>query len=160
LNPVDAPVPAADAPVAPPRYRFRGDVAIADAAFEAFGATIEELFVAAADATTNTMAEHLEAIEDRQRRPIRIEEASADLLLFRFLGELIYLKDAEGLLVRVPAVLIRRQDGVLILEAEARGEPLDPLRHRPQADVKAVTLHRLRVEHTAQGWEASVVLDI
>ena len=141
-------------------YRFRGDVAIADAAFEAWGPTLEELFVAAADATTNTMAGNLEGIEDRQRRPIRLEEQSADLLLFRLLEELIYLKDAEGLLLRVPAVRILRRDGTLLLEAEARGEPLDPLRHELQADVKAVTLHLLRVEQTALGWEAFVVLDI
>ena len=141
-------------------YRFRGDIAIADAAFDAWGGTIEELFVAAADATTHTMAGNLEAIEDRQRRLIRLEEQSADLLLFRLLEELIFLKDAEGLLLRVPAVHIRRREGAFILEAEARGEPLDPLRHRLQADVKAVTLHRLRVEQTARGWEASVVLDI
>ena len=141
-------------------YRFRGDIAIADAAFDAWGATLEELFVAAADATTNTLAENLEAIEDRERRPIRLEEQRADLLLFRLLEELIFLKDAEGLLLRVPAVRIHQRDGALILEAEARGEPLDPLRHHLQADVKAVTLHRLRVEQTARGWEASVVLDI
>jgi len=141
-------------------YRFRGDVAIADAAFEAWGATLEELFVAAADATIHTMVENLEAIEDRQRRPIRLEEQSADLLLFRLLEEIIFLKDAEGLLLRVPSVRIHQRDGALILEAEARGEPLDPLRHHLQADVKAVTLHRLRVEQTARGWEASVVLDI
>ena len=141
-------------------YRFRGDVAIADAAFEAWGPTLEELFVAAADATISTMAGNLEAIEDRQRRPIRLEEQSADLLLFRLLEEIIFLKDAEGLLLRVPSVRIHQRDGALILEAEARGEPLDPLRHHLQADVKAVTLHRLRVEQTARGWEASVVLDI
>ena len=157
---MDAPGPRDGGGAGPRRYRFREDIAIADAAFEAWGATLEELFAAAADATTNTMAENLEAIEDRQRRPIRLEEASADLLLFRLLEELIYLKDAEGLLLRVPAVRIRRRDGALALEAEARGEPLDPLRHRLQADVKAVTLHRLRVEQTARGWEASVVLDI
>jgi SHS2 domain-containing protein len=141
-------------------YRFRGDVAIADVAFEAWAATLEDLFVAAADATTNTMAENLEAIEDRQRRSISLEEGSADLLLFRLLGELIYFKDAEGLLLRIPAVRIHRRDGGFVLEAEARGEPLDPLRHHLQADVKAVTLHLLRVEQTARGWEAFVVLDI
>jgi SHS2 domain-containing protein len=141
-------------------YRFRGDVAIADAAFEAWGATLEELFVAAADATANTMAENIDAIEDRQRRPIRLEERSADLLLFRLLEELIYLKDADRLLLRVPAVRVVRRNGAFILEAEARGEPIDPLRHRLQADVKAVTLHRLKVEQTARGWEAFVVLDI
>jgi len=141
-------------------YRFRGDVAIADAAFDAWGATLEELFVAAADATTNTMVENLEAIEERQCRPIRLEEERADLLLFRLLEELIYFKDAEGLLLRVPATRIHRRESTLVLEAEARGEPIDPLRHRLQADVKAVTLHRLRVEQTPRGWEASVVLDI
>jgi SHS2 domain-containing protein len=155
-----APAPADGGTAAPRPYRFREDIAIADVAFDAWGATLEALFVAAADATTNTMAEDLEAIGDRQRRPIRLEEQSADMLLFRFLEELIFLKDAEGLLLRVPAVRIHRRDGALILEAEARGEPLDPLRHRLQADVKAVTLHRLRVERTARGWEATVVLDV
>jgi SHS2 domain-containing protein len=157
---MDAPAPADGGGAVPRRYRFREDIAIADAAFEAWGATLEELFVAAADATINTMAGNLEAIEDRQRRPIRFEEESADLLLFRLLEELIYLKDAEGLLLRVPTVRISRRDGAFVLEAEARGEPLDPLRHHLQADVKAVTLHRLRVEQTARGWEASVVLDV
>jgi SHS2 domain-containing protein len=154
------PDPTGGRSAAPHPYRFREDVAIADVAFEAWGSTLEELFVAAADATANTMAENLEAIEDRERRPIRLEEGSADLLLYRLLEELIYFKDAEGLLLRVPAVSIRTRNGALVLEAEARGEPLDPLRHRLQADVKAVTLHRLRVEKTAEGWEASVVLDI
>ena len=100
------------------------------------------------------------AIEDRERRTIRIEEESADLLLFRLLEELIYFKDAEGLLLRVRAVRVHRRDGALVLEAEATGEPLDRSRHRLAADVKAVTLHLLRVERTARGWEATVVLDI
>lgn len=142
-------------------YRYRGDVAIADVAFEAWGGTLEELFTAAADATTNTMAGNLEAIEGRERRAIRIEEQGAELLLYKFLEELIYLKDVEGLLLRVPKVAIRGGGGEpFVLEAEARGERLDPRRHRLQADVKAVTMHMLRVERTAAGWEAFVVLDV
>jgi SHS2 domain-containing protein len=57
-------------------------------------------------------------------------------------------------------VRVTPRGSALVLEAEARGEPLDPARHRLLADVKAVTLHRLRVERTVRGWEASVVLDI
>jgi SHS2 domain-containing protein len=133
---------------------------MADVAFIAWGATLEELFVAAAEATTHTMVGNLEAIEARLRRPIRLEEQSADLLLFRLIEELIFLKDAEGLLLRVPVVSIHQRHGTFTLEAEARGEQLDPRRHHLLADVKAVTLHRLRVERTAGGWEASVVLDI
>lgn len=141
-------------------YRFREDVAIADAAFEAWGETLEEVFIAAADATMNTMVENLGAIEEKVRQPIRLEEQAADLLLFRLLEELIYRKDAEGLLLRVPEITVRPRDGAFLLEAEARGEPIDPLRHHLLADVKAVTLHGLRVEQTPEGWRAFVVLDI
>ncbi len=141
-------------------YRYRGDVAIADVAFDAWGASLDELFSAAADATTNAMAADLEAIRDRERRTVVLEEESADLLLYRFLEELVFLKDTEGLLLRVPVVRISARDGAWRLEAEARGEALDAGRHRPLTDVKAVTLHRLRVARTARGWEASVVLDV
>lgn len=160
MTPLDAMAPAGAAGTPQRTFRFREDIAPADAAFEAWGATIEEVFVAAADATTATMVENIEAIEDRERRRIRLAERSADLLLFRLLEELIYLKDAERLLLRVPVLRIHAREGGLVLEAEARGEVLDPARHHLLADVKAVTLHQLRVEQTARGWEALVVLDI
>jgi SHS2 domain-containing protein len=35
-----------------------------------------------------------------------------------------------------------------------------PARHRARADVKAVTLHRFRLEKKNGGWEAFVILDI
>jgi SHS2 domain-containing protein len=154
----DAAPAGGDAPAA--GYRFREDVAIADAAFEAWAPTIEELFTAAAEATLRTMVDNPEAVADRQRRKVRASERGADLLLFRLLEELVYLKDAEGLLLHVPSVRVRDEGGALVLEAEARGEPIDPRRHRLLTDVKAVTLHRLRVERTARGWEAFVVLDV
>ena len=46
------------------------------------------------------------------------------------------------------------------LRAEFRGEPIDPSRHELLADVKAVTLHGLCVEHATSGWQAQVTLDI
>lgn len=39
-------------------------------------------------------------------------------------------------------------------------EKLDPGRHHPRVDVKAVTLHRFRLEKTDYGWETQVILDI
>jgi SHS2 domain-containing protein len=42
----------------------------------------------------------------------------------------------------------------------ACGEVLDPDRHHPRVDVKAVTLHHFRLEKTDCGWKASVILDI
>lgn len=141
-------------------YRYREDIATADAAFDAWGATPEEVFAAAADATANVMVEDLATVLPRHRRHLAAEAESLDLLLLGLLQELIYHKDAEGLLLRVTGVRIEGEPGAWRVAAEARGEEIDPARHALVVDVKAVTLHRLRVEQTDAGWEATVVVDV
>jgi SHS2 domain-containing protein len=46
------------------------------------------------------------------------------------------------------------------LSGSAWGEPLDPARHALDHEVKAITYHGLRVEQTADGWLAEVIVDI
>ncbi len=82
------------------------------------------------------------------------------MLLFDFLQELIYFKDAERLLLRVRETRIDEKEGAYSLKAAAAGEPLDVARHQQRADVKAVTLHDFRVEKTDSGWKATAILDI
>lgn len=129
-------------------------------AFEAWGATLEETFTAAADATMNVMVEDLSALLPRERRSIVLSSDALDMLLFGFLQELIYLKDADQLLLRVRTIRIEEGDGAFRLSAEAEGETIDPARHPLNVDVKAVTLHRFVVERTDGGWRAAVILDI
>lgn len=141
-------------------YRYREDIAIADVAFEAWGATSEEMFIAAADALMNVMVEDLSSIRRMEELGIQLEEADPEFLLFNFLNELIFYKDARRLLLRVSSLAIKRQDNLFTLRASLYGEEADRTRHALNADVKAVTLHRFRVEQTGDGWEATVVLDI
>ena len=82
------------------------------------------------------------------------------MLLFNFLQELVYYKDAEQLLLRVGQVAIAARSGSVFLTAMAHGERLDPDRHQLRVDVKAVTLHRFSLQQTMHGWEAVVILDI
>ena len=84
----------------------------------------------------------------------------ARTLLFDFLQRLVYYKDAELLLLRVPDVATEHADGRWRLRARARGERLDALRHRQRVDVKAVTLHRFRLEQNPEGWRVFVILDV
>ena len=141
-------------------YEFRDEEAIADVAFRAWGRDLSEVFTSAADATMNVMIEDLDAIRAMESRDISLENDAADMLLFDFLQELVYYKDAEQLLLRVPDVDIHEAGRVYRLHATARGERLDPLRHEQGVDVKAVTLHRFTLEQTAKGWTAYVILDI
>ena len=140
-------------------YRFLGDIAPADAAFEAWADSEEELFAAAADATLNVMVEDLDSVEPLEGRAIHLESDSLEMLLFELLQEILYFKDAESLLLRTARLRIESRGDRYVLSAIARGEAIDPQRHLLLVDVKAVTLHRFRVEETDKGWEATVVLD-
>lgn len=141
-------------------YKFLEDIAIADIAFQAWGKDLEETFTAAADATMNVMVEELDSIQPREKREIKLENNELDMLLFNFLQEFIYYKDSEQLMLRISQVQIKRKDPGFVLDAIAMGEKLDPNRHHPRVDVKAVTLHRFRLEKIDHGWETLVILDI
>jgi len=141
-------------------YHYLEDIGTADIAFEATGRDLAELFNAAADATMNVMIDNLEAIEPRQARHIELSSDEIDMLVFDFLQELIYFKDAERLLLRVHGARIEQRDGNYLLKAETVGEVLDAARHHQRADVKAVTLHGFSVEKEDDGWKARVLLDI
>lgn len=141
-------------------YNFLDDIAIADIAFEAWGDTLEDMFVSAAEATLNVMVANLDGIEPRENRTIALKAEKMDMLLFEFLQELIFFKDAEMLLLRVEDVEIGHNDNFCFVSANAYGEQIDPEKHDLIVDVKAVTLHKFKVEKTQRGWETLVVLDI
>jgi SHS2 domain-containing protein len=141
-------------------YEFLEDVATADIAFKAWGKDLEETFIAAADATMNVMVEDVGSIQPRESRDIRLKNDHLDLLLHDFLQELVYYKDSEKLMLRARKVGIDVQSRPFTLEGIARGETLDPERHHPRVDVKAVTLHQFRLEKNDRGGEARVILDI
>lgn len=162
-------------------YRYLEDVATSDLAFEATGPTLESAFSSAADALLGGMVEVPATVAPREERTIRVEADAEDRLLLRFLQELIYLKDTERLLLRVPEIQIRQTQKTpcaegplelgtastplgaswnLELAATARGEPIDPSKHELTADVKAVTLHMLKVEPFDGGWKATAVVDV
>ncbi|MHC1744342.1 MAG: archease [Syntrophobacteraceae bacterium] len=141
-------------------YRYLDDIATADAAFEARGQTIEEMFAAAADATMNVMVEDLGSIRRRASKRFDLEADDLEMLLFALLQELIFFKDAERLLLRVFDVRVWTDGNRARLVADTAGEEIDPSRHALIVDVKAVTLHKYRVAQTADGWEATVILDI
>ena len=141
-------------------YSYLEEIGIADIAFEATGRDLTELFRDAADATINVMIDNIDAIRPVETRHIKLSSDKLDMLLFDFLQELIFLKDAERLLLRMREVQIAERDENYFVKATAEGEPLDAERHHQRADVKAVTLHDFSVEQIDGGWKARVLLDI
>lgn len=141
-------------------YEFLEDIAIADIAFQAWGKTLEELFITAGDATINAMIDNLEAIQLKETRTFNLDNDELDMLLFNFLQEFVYYKDSELLLLRAQQVQIEEKNSEYHLTAVTQGERLDRERHEERVDVKAITLHRFQLEKTDDGWTAMVILDI
>lgn len=141
-------------------FRFNDEISTADVAFESWGCTLEELFISSAAALLRTMADAPELVERQQKLTVRLENQELDLLLWSFLQELIFYKDARRLLLHADTVHIEQSKNAFTLEANLSGEQIDAGRHRLLVDVKAVTLHRLQVESSGNLWKAVVVLDV
>jgi SHS2 domain-containing protein len=141
-------------------FRFNDEISTADVAFEAWGETREELFISSAAALLCTMAEAPDQVAREQKLSVRLEHEELDMLLFAFLQELIFYKDARRLLLHADRVRIEEREGLFRLEASLSGEQIDAGRHHLLVDVKAVTLHRFQVAFSDNLWKAVVVLDV
>ncbi len=139
-------------------YRYLEDIATADAAFEVEGKTLEELFRDAAVATFEVMAD-TGTVKPEVTREIELKNEDVGDLLFDWLSELVYLKDAESLIFCRFDVNIRKNDACK-LKATISGEPINQRKHSLRSDVKAVTYHMFEVKKTGENWTARVVLDI
>src|SRR5262249_4894276 len=128
----------------------------ADLGLRVRSADLDTLFAEAAEALFSVIVEDLGTVAPR--RPVKVELPGDDreYLLFDWLKALLYHFDAEHLLFSRFEVRVR-DDG---LTATAHGEPLDRTRHELNHEVKAITYHGLRVEPTADGWLAEVIVDI
>lgn len=144
---------------APPGIEFKDDVT-SDISFVARGRSVEQAFARAAEALLQLTIENPAAIEDRIERMIELEESGPELLLLAFLGELVFLRDARGWLLRARDLEIDLAPDRSRLRGRLVGDVLDPLRHQRGADVKAVTAHGLRVAEREGIWEIAVTLDV
>ncbi len=141
-------------------YRYLEDITVADTAFEAEGKTLDELFNSAALATTNVMVRNLESVQAKIEREVAIQAEDLEQLLYKFLQEIIYYKDAQLLLFSRYDVKVESSKGQYRVKARFYGEKLDMRKHDLIVDVKAVTMHKFEVKQILNGWRALVVLDI
>jgi SHS2 domain-containing protein len=143
-----------------PSYEFV-DAVTSDLRFVARAPTLDALFVAAADALLAATVEAPSQVRELVQREVRLEDPDLELLLLRFLGDLVWRRDVEGLLLRATRVALERgPDGAHRLRANLAGEPLARDRHALRAEVKAVTAHGLRITQDATGCTATVTLDV
>ena len=140
-------------------YRFLEGLTHADYAFEAIGKNLSELFLHSAKALIAAMAD-VKTIQAKDTQTFSLENKDIEPLLFEFLEEIIFLKDAESFLPVEITVRITLDEGIYHLESTLKGEEINPAKHRLENDVKAVTYHLFKVEKTPEGYRSQVILDV
>jgi SHS2 domain-containing protein len=121
-----------------------------------YGVEIKQVFSNAALALFSLITE-LDDVGEDLKYDVEVASEDRESLLVEWLNELIYLFDAEH-------VLLKRFDIKSLsntqLKATCYGEKFDPARHRIKTGVKAATYHMLRIDKDNKGYKAQVIFDI
>ena len=128
----------------------------ADLGLRVRAATKEELFAEAARGLSAMIVANLDSVQAVQSRTLEVAGEGLDFLMFDWLNELLYAFESDKLLLSRFEVQFAGDR----LHAVCWGETMDADRHEMEHEVKAITYHQLRVEQTADGWLAEVIVDI
>ena len=125
----------------------------ADILVRCTGRTLEECFESAAYALFDQMVD-IASVEKRTRFTFVTEAEYIEDRLYSFLSELLYLADAGSAVMSSFHV---RFNGPKVI-CEAYGETLDPKKHRPKTEIKAITYHMMDIDE--KGPSVTVLFDV
>ncbi len=128
----------------------------ADVGFEVWSEDLNSLFEEAALAMYEVMVD-VGRVDPKVGRNIEVSAPDLEMLLHHWLSELLFITEVEKLVFSRFKVSVADQGH---LRGEALGDFIDPEKHDPRTEVKAVTYHRLSVFREDGLWRCTVVLDI
>ncbi len=125
----------------------------ADWAFRVRGQDLKQLFANAADAMFALQLRPPPPPAQEVERQVEVTGLDRETLLVNWLNELLYLQEKHGEIYREFDL---QEISDTRLRAHLRGQ------RSPGAArmIKAVTFHGLEIKRVAEGWEATVVVDV
>ncbi|HLG23611.1 MAG TPA: archease [Candidatus Nanoarchaeia archaeon] len=141
-----------------PKYKFLEDIALADIAYEAYGKNLNELFENAALAIFELSAE-LKTVDAKKSLKVNLKHKNLDNLLYDFLSEILYLKDAKYVVFKEVKVTIT-EGKINKLSALLKGDRINSGKQHLENDIKAVTMHLFELKKEKKGYKARIVVDI
>ena len=121
-----------------------------------YGGDLKELFFNAGRAFFSLIT-NLNRIRSTFEHTIVLKSENLDELMVTWLGELLYLFDAKGMLLKKFDLDEINKHG---LKAVVRGESFQPERHVIKREIKAVTYHQVKVEKKDGKWEGRIIFDL
>ncbi len=141
-------------------FHFLEDIATADLAFDATGDSLQEVFQGATEALIAALADPLTVGSVWQQFIERTDE-NPDALLFEWLSDLVYWKDAAGVVFSRATLTLSHSDSITWkLNGILFGAPVNGARQDLRGDVKGVTKHLYQLSQQGGRWTVRVVLDV
>ena len=139
------------------RYEYlehTGDIGI-----RAYGGTLEELFLNAAQGLLEAIAD-LSTVGTTMQTEIEVSAESLEELMVSWLDELNFRHEVEEVFFQRVEIQAISETPCRLL-AVAYGEPVDFTKHVVYTEIKSITYHQLIVEQTPEDrWLAQVILDL
>ncbi|MEW6015284.1 MAG: archease [Candidatus Zixiibacteriota bacterium] len=139
-------------------YQYSDSHTSADIGLVSSGSSPTEMLIDAALGLTALMVEPDDLRGDRSFE-IDIAGDDPESLFYRWLSEIIFLKDAENFLLKNCAIKCE-DTPTWKVTGRLYGDNIDPSRQRLKIDIKAVTLYKLSVARIGDIWRGEVVLDL
>ncbi len=141
-------------------YELIEDITHADVAVRVKGSSYNDLFIKSGRALMSEMVENSCEIA-----PVIIKEGvisgdNIELLYFEFLNEILFFKDADGILLLPESVTVIENNGEYKCSFRLAGEKIIRDKHIFRVDVKAVTMHRLRIYKEDDLYIGETVFDV
>jgi len=140
-------------------FRILEEIALADIAFEAEGESVEEVYRGATQVLLESMANPA-TVSGSWERAIERSDMDPSTLLFDWLSEVVYWKDAAGVVFREAPLTLTLEGDAWLLRARLIGAPVDQQAQELHSDVKGVTKHLYELKQTGGCWTVRAVLDV
>jgi SHS2 domain-containing protein len=144
-------------PDEPGKFVIVEDLASADFVFDAYGRTLEQLFIACARACFHAMTD-LDKVAPEKEFNLTVDGNGINELLYNYIAELIFLKDSEKMFFSQFEVNISIDQR--LLSSVVRGSHIDYNKHVIRTDVKAATYHGLNIVKVNDEFVTRMVLDL
>ena len=131
-----------------------------DIGFRAYGKNLAEAFENAALAFFEIMVD-TSKVNPLEEVKVEVEAEDEQALLYDWLERLLYLHDAQGLVMsKFKIEELSHFRGGFRIKARAWGERFDPAKHEPKVAVKAITYHMMEIKRERGRCSVQAVVDI
>lgn len=135
------------------RYKFI-DKITSDVMFEAYGKTLRDVFINAAEALSSIICK-LDKVKPKKAIDIELTESNVEDLMFSWLQEIIAAVDIEQMFFSKFEIHEISEKHV---KAKIYGEPIT--KEKGETVVKSITYHQYKFEKTPNGFKVTVSCDI